>query len=44
MWGLIYKHDTDELTYITEVDPQIQKIKLQLSKEKEGMGKLGIQG
>ena len=44
MWDLIYKYDTDELTYITEVDPQMQKIKLQLSKGKEGMGKLGIQG
>ena len=28
MWDLIYKYDTDELTYITEVDPQMQKIKL----------------
>ena len=41
MWNL--KTNTDELTYITEIDSQIKKANLWLPKWKEkGMDKLGV--
>ena len=40
MWNP--KNNTDELIYKTETDPQIQKINLWLTKQKERGDKLGV--
>ena len=42
MWNLIFKNDTNELTYKTETDSQISKTNLWLPKGKHGGGWGGI--